>query len=422
MGRRLTLPIFVMTLVSSWYGGIFGVSEYTYSYGVSNWIIFGLPYTIFGIIFALIFAKKAHQSNVFSIPELLGKRHKSLRSMSAIWVFILSSPAPYIVGIGLFIQFYFGIQLHYAIIIGTVISTLYIFNGGLASVARTDVIQFILMFLGFFTIIFILSTQYLSPFELFKALPESHTQANGGQSWTYILVWFFIASWTLIDPGFHQRIYATPNPETAKKGILYAVIFWLLFDILTTLTGLYAFHLLPQNSVASLSFLALGQMVLPPGLFGLFVIGLSATIMSTLDSTALISGTTLIHDLFPTQFSHIQSQRNQNNLGIFITLFVGIILAIFLPSIVSLWYTLGTLTIPALLFPVISSYYPKYQISWKLLRLNLIATPLLSFLWMSFAKVDQWHYLFNLEPFYPGIIASIFIWIYAKYSNQMGEI
>ena len=36
-GRAVTLPAFVATLVASWYGGILGVGEYSYRYGISNW-------------------------------------------------------------------------------------------------------------------------------------------------------------------------------------------------------------------------------------------------------------------------------------------------------------------------------------------------------------------------------------------------
>ncbi|MEJ2051569.1 MAG: hypothetical protein P8Y60_17340, partial [Calditrichota bacterium] len=46
-GRRLTLPAFVATLVTTWYGGILGIGEFTYRYGFSNWVVFGLPYYIF---------------------------------------------------------------------------------------------------------------------------------------------------------------------------------------------------------------------------------------------------------------------------------------------------------------------------------------------------------------------------------------
>ena len=45
----------------------------------------------------------------------------------------------------------------------------------------------------------------------------------GGNSLQYLLVWFFIASWTFIDPGFYQRCSAAKNPDTAKKGILFSI-------------------------------------------------------------------------------------------------------------------------------------------------------------------------------------------------------
>ena len=43
-GRTLTLPAFVATLVSTWYGGIIAVGEYVYDNGIVTWIVFGVPY------------------------------------------------------------------------------------------------------------------------------------------------------------------------------------------------------------------------------------------------------------------------------------------------------------------------------------------------------------------------------------------
>src|SRR5512141_1644625 len=53
-GRSLTTPVFVMTLVSTWYGGILGVGEFSYLYGVSNWVVQGVPYYFFALIFAFL--------------------------------------------------------------------------------------------------------------------------------------------------------------------------------------------------------------------------------------------------------------------------------------------------------------------------------------------------------------------------------
>ncbi|MCX6833949.1 MAG: hypothetical protein NTW07_02250 [candidate division Zixibacteria bacterium] len=58
-GRMLTLPAFVASLVSTWYGGILGISEYSYRYGLSNWLVFGVPYYLAAFLFALYLAKKA---------------------------------------------------------------------------------------------------------------------------------------------------------------------------------------------------------------------------------------------------------------------------------------------------------------------------------------------------------------------------
>ena len=50
----------------------------------------------------------------------------------------------------------------------------------------------------------------------------------GGNSLQYLFVWFFIASWTFIDPGFYQRCSAAENPKLQKK------VFYILF-----FSGLY---------------------------------------------------------------------------------------------------------------------------------------------------------------------------------------
>ena len=70
-GRPLTLPLFVMTLVATWYGGILGVGEFSYLYGVSNWVTQGLPYYVFAALFAWFLAPRIRASNLLTIPDKL---------------------------------------------------------------------------------------------------------------------------------------------------------------------------------------------------------------------------------------------------------------------------------------------------------------------------------------------------------------
>ena len=92
----------------------------------------------------------------------------------------------------------------------------------------TDRIQFILMFLGFFSLLVFLIISQGSPIKLIYELPPAMLDPLGGNSVQYMLVWFFIASWTFIDPGFYQRCAAAKNPDTAKR---YSIFYFILGNI-----------------------------------------------------------------------------------------------------------------------------------------------------------------------------------------------
>ena len=74
-GRAVTLPALVATLVTTWYGGILGIGEYSYRYGLSNWLVFGVPYYVGALLFAMLFAKRARQTELFTIPDLLDRHY-----------------------------------------------------------------------------------------------------------------------------------------------------------------------------------------------------------------------------------------------------------------------------------------------------------------------------------------------------------
>ena len=49
-GRSLTLPVFVASLVATWYGSILGATEFVVNYGIAFLVCFGLPYYTIAII------------------------------------------------------------------------------------------------------------------------------------------------------------------------------------------------------------------------------------------------------------------------------------------------------------------------------------------------------------------------------------
>ncbi len=420
MGRRLTLPFFVATLVSTWYGGIFGIGEFTYKYGLSNWVVFGLPYYFFAFIFASFFIHRARAKPYRSIPDILREAygHKSA-TVGALFVLLLTSPAPYVLAVGLALHAFTPLSLTVSIVVGTLLASVYLFTGGMAAVVYTDVFQFILMFLGFAVMLGGAIIEAGPPSVLFSQLPSSHLNPTGGLPFGVLLVWFFIASWTLVDPGFYQRVHAAKDARTAKRGIYLSIFFWFVFDLITTTVGLYAVLLLPDQSQPGQIYLTLGERILPVGLKGLFYISLLATIMSTLDSNAFLSAMTIGYDLFRTIPGLKEMDvRKRSRIGLVITLVFSLWLALSLRSIVKLWYTLGTLALPALLLPVISALFPSLRIPRNWIPIHIPAAFLVSLTWLLVAKEPGGGYLWGLEPFYPGMIFSLLFWTVGILKNR----
>ena len=77
-GRKVGLFLFILTNVSTWYGGILGVGEFTYRYGIASWFTQGFPYYIFAFLFALFFAKKIRSASLFTIPDKITESYGKL--------------------------------------------------------------------------------------------------------------------------------------------------------------------------------------------------------------------------------------------------------------------------------------------------------------------------------------------------------
>jgi len=410
-GRRLSLLGFIATLVTTWYGAILGIGENTYLYGIQTWFIFSFPYYFFATIYAFFIAPRIREKGYLSIPDHFHKHFgKKAGILSAILILFLASPAPYILSLGVLIQFFFKTNLLSALIIATVFSVFYLWNGGFSAVVRTDYFQFICMFLSFFILLGFLWEKVGNPSQMLASLPEQYLDPLGGNTFQYILVWFFIAAWTFIDPGFFQRCAAAKTPKTAKKGILIAIGFWAIFDTLTIFCGLYSINQLKIDQ-AILTFPLLAIDFLPVGFLGLFLTGIFAIIMSTIDSLSFISAITFGRDIL----WRISEKKNKIipfiKIGLVVISAISLFLSYLIPSVVGLLFTLGSIIIPSLILPFIISLFIKSFKIPEWLSIQWILIPLfISFLWMFLSKNELITFL-EIEPFYPGMLSSLLYYL-----------
>ena len=420
-GRTLTLPMFVATLVSTWYGGILGVGEFSYRYGISNWVVFGVPYYIFALLFALLLAKRIRATNHLTIPDKLEASYdRKTALLGGVLTFFLITPAAYVLMVGILIQLVFGLDLVTSVTATTVLTICYLYWGGFRSDVWANALEFVLMFLGFAMIL---------PFAYLKLggwdyiathVPPLHLTWNGGNSWQFIAVWFFIALWTLVDPAFHQRCYAAKDGKTAQRGILISIPFWFFFDFMTSMAGLYARAALPDLPNPAFSYPLLAELTLPPIAKGLFYVGMLATIMSTLSSLMFISASTIGRDIVG-RWRRDQGVENRDatihrwtQIGLVLSAIFSIILALEVPSVVKIWYAIGTAIVPGLLVPLMASYFeplhipPRYGF-WAMLLGWSFSTIWLIYGQLTFVDGSP-AYWFGIEPMYPGLVISLLVW------------
>lgn len=414
-GRNVGLFLFVLINVSTWYGGILGVGEFTYRYGLLSWFTQGLPYYIFAFLFAIFFAEKVRTSELVTIPDKIrqvyGNRNATL---SALIVFILVSPAPYLLMTSILIDQIFDIGYFYSLLLSLTLAGLYLLKGGFRATVFTDAFQFFVMFIGFIIMLIAAYHSFGGTDYLTKNLPTEHLKLTGGASSGFVIVWFLIALWTFADPGFHQRSFAAKNGKVAKWGIIISIFFWLLFDFLTTSTGLYARATLQNLEQPLMAYPLLAEKILGSGLKGIFYIGMLATIISTLNSFLFLSATTLGKD-----FIFIISKQSDEtklkkyvSISVIVSGFISILICLILPSVVQIWYTLGSLFIPGIIVAVISSYYEKFKVRNEILTLEIIIGIMLSAIWLFVRDSFNQTFLKEIEPMLVGLFAVLIIHIY----------
>lgn len=357
MGRQMSLPAFVATLVSSWYGGILGIGESVSYFGVGTLVMLGVPYYVFAVVFALFLADKVRGAEQWTIPERFERTYgKGAALVSAVLILALAIPAAHVLMLGILIQSVSGWHLTLSVVSGAAMGTAFLYKGGLLADVRMAILAFAMMYIGFGSI----AAYCLANFpvaQTWKELGGDLLSWDGGQGVPMVVSFFILGAWTLVDPGFHQRVSAA-RTDVGRRGILISAACWFFFDLLSITTALYAVSLVPAPNNPLSYFPSIAEAVLPPGLKGIFFCGMVGTIVSAMVGYSLVSGATFGREIFcrmRTKASDSQALA-ATRWGIAVSTLAAIGLALSVNSVVQLWYSWAGAVVGALLLPVLLAY------------------------------------------------------------------
>ncbi len=300
-GRRLSSKVLVGTLLATWIGSgsIIGGAGLAYRKGFSAlWFDAGVWVAI--IVLYLI-AGRVRRFAQFTVPDILEARYnvaaRILGSLVTIIAYTAIVSYQFRAG-GMVLNLVTGISVDYGMIITALFVIAYTALAGLISVAYTDVVNGIIMSIGFFITLPFLIKSAGGWNGVIARLPAEHFQVLGNMTLTEALSYSLPSMLLLLgESNMYQRFFSARDERTARRS----VIGWLSGTIvLETLIAVLAIIgsavFLNINSEAVILYSAKNALPLTVGCFLLAAI--VATIVSTADSFLLVPSTNIMRDFY----------------------------------------------------------------------------------------------------------------------------
>jgi len=369
-GRSMTTPILVCTLASTYYGldVLFGTSEIAFNDGVVAFFGYSELSLALYVFAAFALTRRLREANFTSLPEILERFYgKGSGVLGALASIFYSIPALSLFALGRITEVIFGIDAQLgALLLGSV-ALLYTLWGGLWAVAITDTIQFVLMCLTLAIAIPLMMGKVGGFDAVAEFAPETYFAPFGGIPVFLMIAYAATGISILVDPGFYQRIFAAKNFRQARNAMLIAIGVWIAYDWLVTAGGMMAATAvdagdLPADLHPNDALLTAVIWALPVGLVGIFLAGVLATAMSTIDSYTLVAGANVAYDLYRPLVKPDASDRELvrlTRIGIVISWVLGYGLAFMFDRLMALWVFNATSLTSTVLVPIFMGLFWK---------------------------------------------------------------
>jgi solute:Na+ symporter, SSS family len=221
------------------------------------------------------------------------------------------------------------------IVITGTFSAAYTYLGGLRAVVRTDVVQFFLLMLGGFVILWVAVSQLGGFSELWNTTGEMmHLHLPSDHE---ILPWTAILGMLLLNLNYWganqvilQRALAAKDLHQAQIGLLVGGVLKYVMAMLIIIPGIALAGILRDKPLTDpdLTYLTLVNDYLPAGVRGLILTGLFASLMSTLDSIFNSVSTLWSIDIYKRHLRPEASERDTVKMGkisIWVSLLTGVV-------------------------------------------------------------------------------------------------
>lgn len=297
-GRSLPIVLSTSALFATWFGSetVFGASSQFLEGGLFAVIEDPFGASLCLLLFGIFFARKLYNMNLVTLGDFFkvryGKRTEIMASAFLIPTYF-GYIAAQLVALGLILNVVADVPVVNAIIISSVIVTVYTFIGGMWAISITDFFQSIIIIVGLLVLAFVLAEQAGGVSAVLSEVPEKDLKFFPDFNPTAILTW--LAAWSVLGLGsipsqdVFQRTMSSGSASIAVRSCYYAAILYLTVAMLPLFISLCVKHLYPgdlgTDTQLTLPNMVLQHTSIPVQI--LFFGSLLSAVMSTTSSSIL---------------------------------------------------------------------------------------------------------------------------------------
>lgn len=301
-GRKLSWPVLVFTLLSSWVGAgsLLGGSENAYKHGFAalwqpagGWL---------GLLLIALIAGRARKFAQFTVPDLLEARYnyvaRILATIAIVISYVIITSYQFIGGGDILHLIFPSVSRDTGLWIMAIFVIFFTAMAGMASIAYLD-----LVIGSVVTCTVIVAV----PFLLHKAggwhsvqsrLPATHFQVLGDYDIWGALGLMLPTTLLLIgNQGMYQKFFSAKSESDARKSVLGWIVGTVTLETLLIVLAVVASSILHADNPREILALTAKQ-ALPPLLGAILLGGVFAKVISTANNYLFSPSTNLIHDVY----------------------------------------------------------------------------------------------------------------------------
>jgi solute:Na+ symporter, SSS family len=376
-GRKLSAPLIFSTVLAANIGAGTTVNTAALAFrdGISAWWWVGSA--AFGsLVLAFVVGPRlwelAERHGFYTMGDFLEWRYgRETRGLvaSLIWLGTLSILAAQLIAGAAVLEVVAGIPKWAGALIGGVVMTSYFVAGGLLSSAWVNMVQLVVLFLGFLAAVPLI----VSGVGGFDAISTTAAATPGfgdilysrgpGSGWALL---FLLVPAFIISPGLVQKAYGAKDARAVRLGIGAQAVVLMLFALMPVAIGMAARAAHPDLPVQDQVLPFMLVTYLPPLLGALALAAVFSAEVSTCDAILFMLATSLSKDLYKRFIRPNATDRQVLTVArgaAAVGGALGVVLAILLPTVVAALTIFYSLLAVALFVPLMGGLFTPRALS-----------------------------------------------------------